>query len=144
MLCVGHVHGHGMTQCAGCSAGAGGRPGAEADDARGAYRQGVTEDEADPRAARKPRNDLDRAQASTGNHLNAIGQLLSRSFFFSSRRRHTRSKRDWSSDVCSSDLCATASWPAWLTSAARPSWLKMAITSTTASYTCATSTTATS
>src|SRR5699024_11783462 len=25
-------------------------------------------------------------------------------FFFSSRRRHTRSKRDWSSDVCSSDL----------------------------------------
>src|SRR6266496_3913532 len=27
-------------------------------------------------------------------------------FFFSSRRRHTRSLRDWSSDVCSSDL-----WP---------------------------------
>src|SRR5207249_8619436 len=26
------------------------------------------------------------------------------SFFFPSRRRHTRSKRDWSSDVCSSDL----------------------------------------
>src|SRR2546421_9515656 len=25
-------------------------------------------------------------------------------FFFSSRRRHTRSDRDWSSDVCSSDL----------------------------------------
>src|SRR5438067_13133569 len=25
-------------------------------------------------------------------------------FFFSSRRRHTRSKRDWSSNVCSSDL----------------------------------------
>src|SRR5699024_11641459 len=25
-------------------------------------------------------------------------------FYFSSRRRHTRSKRDWSSDVCSSDL----------------------------------------
>src|SRR5699024_8483281 len=24
--------------------------------------------------------------------------------FFASRRRHTRSKRDWSSDVCSSDL----------------------------------------
>src|SRR5699024_11594418 len=24
---------------------------------------------------------------------------------FSSRRRHTISKRDWSSDVCSSDLC---------------------------------------
>src|SRR5207249_9189845 len=25
-------------------------------------------------------------------------------FFFPSRRRHTSSKRDWSSDVCSSDL----------------------------------------
>src|SRR5699024_11431931 len=31
--------------------------------------------------------------------------LLFTLFFFSSRRRHTRSKRDWSSDVCSSDLC---------------------------------------
>src|SRR5690606_2508944 len=29
-------------------------------------------------------------------------------FFFSSRRRHTRFSRDWSSDVCSSDLFA---WP---------------------------------
>src|SRR5437588_6579540 len=28
----------------------------------------------------------------------------SASFFFSSRRRHTRSLCDWSSDVCSSDL----------------------------------------
>src|SRR3989440_3332815 len=28
-------------------------------------------------------------------------------FFFSSRRRHTRSDRDWSSDVCSSDLITT-------------------------------------
>src|SRR5204863_3332477 len=36
-------------------------------------------------------------------------------FFFSSRRRHTRSLRDWSSDVCSSDLvpedaCARVLW----------------------------------
>src|SRR5699024_12023128 len=32
---------------------------------------------------------------------------------FSSRRRHTRSKRDWSSDVCSSDLrCTCMSTPA--------------------------------
>src|SRR5437870_11424919 len=30
-------------------------------------------------------------------------------FFFSSRRRHTRWPRDWSSDVCSSDLCAWTS-----------------------------------
>src|SRR5206468_8792967 len=29
-------------------------------------------------------------------------------FFFSSRRRHTRSDRDWSSDVCSSDLSPKA------------------------------------
>src|SRR5699024_11892599 len=35
----------------------------------------------------------------------ATGFLFNRSyFFFSSRRRHTSSKRDWSSDVCSSDL----------------------------------------
>src|SRR5690606_39602225 len=30
-------------------------------------------------------------------------------FFFSSRRRHTRFSRDWSSDVCSSDLKRPAS-----------------------------------
>src|SRR5690554_7655843 len=30
------------------------------------------------------------------------------SFFFSSRRRHTRCGRDWSSDVCSSDLEAAS------------------------------------
>src|SRR5260370_2465635 len=30
-------------------------------------------------------------------------------FFFSSRRRHTRFKCDWSSDVCSSDLCLFSS-----------------------------------
>src|SRR5207247_7926730 len=31
-------------------------------------------------------------------------------FFFSIRRRHTRSTRDWSSDVCSSDLSRQKSW----------------------------------
>src|SRR6266436_6724435 len=31
-----------------------------------------------------------------------------RTFFFSSRRRHTRCSRDWSSDVCSSDLVVFA------------------------------------
>src|SRR5690606_40234243 len=30
--------------------------------------------------------------------------LICSFFFFSSRRRHTRFSRDWSSDVCSSDL----------------------------------------
>src|SRR3712207_9220474 len=33
-----------------------------------------------------------------------ISKYLLLSFFFSSRRRHTRYWRDWSSDVCSSDL----------------------------------------
>src|SRR3712207_7059784 len=31
-------------------------------------------------------------------------------FFFSSRRRHTRYWRDWSSDVCSSDLTEPGRW----------------------------------
>src|SRR5699024_11397404 len=42
-----------------------------------------------------------RAAASPAAHCGAPHRWL---FFFSSRRRHTRSKRDWSSDVCSSDL----------------------------------------
>src|SRR3712207_8508612 len=33
--------------------------------------------------------------------------MMSCFFFFSSRRRHTRYWRDWSSDVCSSDLVLT-------------------------------------
>src|SRR5437868_1411641 len=48
--------------------------------------------------------------AETGRSRSAIpGQLRQLMFqlFFSSRRRHTRSKRDWSSDVCSSDLVTT-------------------------------------
>src|SRR2546422_3223063 len=38
--------------------------------------------------------------------LSVMSQLMSLCifFFFSSRRRHTRCSRDWSSDVCSSDL----------------------------------------
>src|SRR5256884_1651910 len=37
-------------------------------------------------------------------------------FFFSSRRRHTRCSRDWSSDVCSSDLkiAKTNLLPDWI------------------------------
>src|SRR3712207_7746373 len=34
--------------------------------------------------------------------------MLTHFFFFSSRRRHTRYWRDWSSDVCSSDLLTGA------------------------------------
>src|SRR5256886_5637627 len=36
--------------------------------------------------------------------MKETGQSYSISFFFSSRRRHTRFDCDWSSDVCSSDL----------------------------------------
>src|SRR5699024_5296119 len=43
-----------------------------------------------------------------------VSHHVSDSFFFSSRRRHTRSKRDWSSDVCSSDLPAVRSLRALL------------------------------
>src|SRR5438876_4538966 len=34
-----------------------------------------------------------------------------RMFFFSSRRRHTRWTGDWSSDVCSSDLALSRTFP---------------------------------
>src|SRR6266702_4892359 len=36
-------------------------------------------------------------------------------FFFSSRRRHTRWPRDWSSDVCSSDLGPGGKFQIWYT-----------------------------
>src|SRR2546422_1050240 len=39
--------------------------------------------------------------ASTMSTMNGCSFFF---FFFSSRRRHTRCSRDWSSDVCSSDL----------------------------------------
>src|SRR5690606_26213401 len=38
---------------------------------------------------------------SSNNTVYTINVIF---FFFSSRRRHTRFSRDWSSDVCSSDL----------------------------------------
>src|SRR5438132_13922135 len=49
-------------------------------------------------------------------------------FFFSSRRRHTRSLCDWSSDVCSSDLGsdAVSDWPllnALLNTASGATWV---------------------
>src|SRR5215208_42363 len=36
--------------------------------------------------------------------IDSAGRCIPCLFFFSSRRRHTRWPRDWSSDVCSSDL----------------------------------------
>src|SRR5690606_40255490 len=41
-------------------------------------------------------------------------------FFFSSRRRHTRFSRDWSSDVCSSDL-----WPRTVQQPHPPVWIPL-------------------
>src|SRR5215813_1959620 len=38
------------------------------------------------------------------------GAALVAVLFFSSRRRHTRCGRDWSSDVCSSDLRLGRTW----------------------------------
>src|SRR5690606_40637127 len=47
--------------------------------------------------------------------------FYTRCFFFSSRRRHTRFSRDWSSDVCSSDLSTVdRDWSDW---AIQPSFL---------------------
>src|SRR5256885_7931271 len=52
---------------------------------------------------------------NAANPTNPIDQIVDKTvtpndrliffFFFSSRRRHTRLQGDWSSDVCSSDLC---------------------------------------
>src|ERR687894_2119221 len=42
--------------------------------------------------------------------LTMVGRLDGLVFFFSSRRRHTRSLCDWSSDVCSSDLMPDMHW----------------------------------
>src|SRR5690606_40088794 len=36
--------------------------------------------------------------------IDALQRDIAQLFFFSSRRRHTSFSRDWSSDVCSSDL----------------------------------------
>src|SRR5690625_6641661 len=41
-------------------------------------------------------------------------------FFFSSRRRHTRWPRDWSSDVCSSDLTLEEDSTRVITTSPRP------------------------
>src|SRR5438067_3707111 len=50
----------------------------------------------------------DQGEQLLGDSL--LGARVYVCFFFSSRRRHTRSKRDWSSDVCSSDLELERSW----------------------------------
>src|SRR5439155_4290055 len=53
---------------------------------------------------------VDLARLGLFVEVDAIGveRVVAALFFFSSRRRHTRWPRDWSSDVCSSDLTAYA------------------------------------
>src|SRR5690606_40648920 len=53
-------------------------------------------------------------------------------FFFSSRRRHTRFSRDWSSDVCSSDLSGgddrdAHAWPWTQTAIVHPEELALEV-----------------
>src|SRR5690606_40482051 len=43
-------------------------------------------------------------------------------FFFSSRRRHTRFSRDWSSDVCSSDLAGGGLLPSTMGAGLSDPW----------------------
>src|SRR5260370_3203065 len=47
-------------------------------------------------------------QAEDGIRDSSVTGVQTCALFFSSRRRHTRFKCDWSSDVCSSDLSAPA------------------------------------
>src|SRR2546429_5110942 len=48
-----------------------------------------------------PANNVGAGGVLVHREVLAVGDSV---FFFSSRRRHTRCSRDWSSDVCSSDL----------------------------------------
>src|SRR5207247_7193770 len=53
-------------------------------------------------------------------------------FFFSSRRRHTRSTRDWSSDVCSSDL--SPPWSYYAKAGYQAQWFEPGPTSLSIDY----------
>src|SRR5256884_5545334 len=66
----------------------------------------VTERMATPLGRRGSRG---KSRARASDQAPVPGQLLF--FFFSSRRRHTRCSRDWSSDVCSSDLFTKGNRP---------------------------------
>src|SRR6266542_4827 len=63
-------------------------------------------DKGSPKGQVLKRSAIQGAAKSVQNRLNILSPVLPRpdGFFFSSRRRHTICYRDWSSDVCSSDL----------------------------------------
>src|SRR2546429_5886188 len=63
----------------------------------------ITNDVAHARAGELPELNASYRELDKGKR-NRKDVLLHYVFFFSSRRRHTRCSRDWSSDVCSSDL----------------------------------------
>src|SRR2546429_6855407 len=52
------------------------------------------------------RQHVSRLQGASDSGMFYVDSSVCGRFFFSSRRRHTRCSRDWSSDVCSSDLFA--------------------------------------
>src|SRR5436305_8559138 len=56
---------------------------------------------------RTPARTCSRAHRTSTGAIRSTGRSRARPFFFSSRRRHTRFSRDWSSDLCSSDLGLT-------------------------------------
>src|SRR5205809_564692 len=61
------------------------------------YQAGLRRDAVQPdiEAERKKRDEIEAGKSYCSRRFGG--------FFFSSRRRHTRCSRDWSSDVCSSD-----------------------------------------
>src|SRR5690606_41575455 len=60
------------------------------------------------------------AEARSGRRSSRSNWKHSSVFFFSCRTRHTTFSRDWSSDVCSSDLIPRGHQPAELRQAVRP------------------------
>src|SRR5438105_2083795 len=68
------------------------------------YQAGLRRDAVQPdiEAERKKRDEIEAGKSYCSRRFGGA-TCDDKSFFFSSRRRHTRSTRDWSSDVCSSD-----------------------------------------
>src|SRR5687768_17927745 len=66
-----------------------------------------------------------------GDYTVLLLRRLDLHFFFSSRRRQTRCSRDWSSDVCSSDLGKprlhprSSRWSAWTVPRKSPQWVEL-------------------
>src|SRR5437868_9204559 len=72
------------------------------------YSTGEQDERTDRRARKSDKRRRSRSKGSQRDNDAPAGrtdeEFVDACFFFSSRRRHTRWPRDWSSDVCSSDL----------------------------------------